>query len=327
MNRGEQQIESDLSEAVRDRAEQARLDARVRDAALALEAAEATVQQRRAALDRESRDVDRLESFSLTRIWAGLAGRRDADLDRETAEREAARYAVAEAEARRDIARREHDGLQAQRQALGDVDRRYRAALAAKDAWLRAGGGPVADEVVALAERRGLLRAEDVELAEAHDAGRRARNHLVEADRLLGSAESWSTWDTFAGGGMLTDMMKYGRIDDATDALRRADLALAAFARELADVGRPGVRGVEISGTAQFFDVFFDNIFSDFSVRSRVQDASARTRDGIARVDRALGEIAERGQAVQAELRDLERERERLLLRGGPTGELSGSSG
>ena len=306
-------VETALAEAVRDRVERARLERQLAEVHDRLAAIEQEVADRAVILGAESRDVEKLESFSPTRIWAGLRGSRDLDLDRETAERDAARYALAEAEARRDVALRERAALEEQARVLGDTDARFAEALEAKETWLRTEGGAGADRLVELAERHGTLLAEDHELAEAHAAGRAAHGSLTEARRRLGSAQGWSTWDTFGGGGMLSDMMKYNRIDEATAYLRHADAALKAFGRELSDIAMAPVQGVEVTALAQVFDVFFDNIFSDWSVRARVQDAATRVDRAMQTVEQALHEVSARGAQVQQELRGIEAERERLL--------------
>ncbi len=66
------------------------------------QAAQEELGRRRAELDDETRDVGKLESFSLTRIVAGLRGSRATDLEREQAEAQAADLRVAEAQARCD---------------------------------------------------------------------------------------------------------------------------------------------------------------------------------------------------------------------------------
>ena len=87
----------------------------------------------RATLADETADVEALESLSFTRVWAGLKGSRGTDLQRETAERDAAQYAVAEAEARAAAARRHLEDLDGQLDRLGDVDAAWERALAARE--------------------------------------------------------------------------------------------------------------------------------------------------------------------------------------------------
>jgi hypothetical protein len=309
-------IHDQVAAAVRDREERARLERRLAEARSRVADLERDAAAKVAAVQAEERDLERLESFSPTRIWAGLTGRRDTDLDREAAERDAARYALAEVQARLATARWDADAFAEQLRGLGDVEGRYRSALVAKDAWVRDHDPASGERLAALAEERGGLEAEDHELAEAHAAGCRARDSLQEADRLLGSAGGWSTWDTFGGGGLVTDVMKYGRIDEATAQLRRADEALHAFSRELADVRMAAVRGVEVGEMTRLFDVWFDNIFSDWAVRDRIREATDRTRQALSAVDAALHDISARGRLVQARIAEIAAEQERELLGG-----------
>lgn len=313
MTEGER-VHADLERAVRDREERRSLDQRLRSAEEQVAACQQRVRERNAALTSETKDVERLESFSPTRIWASLRGSRDADMAKETAEREAARYAAAEAQAHLDAAQRDRDRFATQIEALGDVEARYAAALAAKDAWLRNTGSPQSAELAQIASERGRLAARQKETAEAYHAGVAAQQLLAQADRLLGSARGWSTMDTFFDGGMLTDMAKYDKIDQAAAVLHEADIALAAFSRELADIDVQGVGGVEVTSMNRTFDVFFDNIFSDMAVRSRITQAADRTRQALSAVTRLVPELAARQQQLGEQVADLDRRRERLLV-------------
>jgi hypothetical protein len=308
-------IQADLEQAVAAREEHARLTRRLEGSAPHLDNLETRVAELRRKLDDEAADVERLESFSAAKIWARLKGSHPEDLDRETAEREAARYAVAEAEARRDTMLRDIAGIRSQLAELGEVEERYRRAVAAKEAWVAESGAETAGELAEIAQRKGELAALDTEAREAHAAGRVAHEHLAQAAALLGSAGSWSTWDTFGGGGMLTDMMKYDKVDRATETLRRADLALAAFSRELADVNLPRVQGVQVDQMTRTFDVWFDNIFSDMAVRSRIEDAARRVAQAMHQVQQAMAVLEEKGREAAREAAGLDTRREQLLLR------------
>ncbi|HEX6874425.1 MAG TPA: hypothetical protein VF165_02095 [Nocardioidaceae bacterium] len=307
-------IHAELEKAVAAREEHLSLTRRLDGSAPHLADLEKHLEDVRRVLDSETTDVEKLESFSVAKIWAHLKGSHLTDLERETAEREAARYAVAEAEARLDAMQRDRAALESRRTELGDVEERYREALAAKEAWVAQNGAGSGAELAGIAERRGELTALDKEAREAHAAGRAAHELLSQTASLLGSAGSWSTWDAFGGGGMLTDMMKYDKVDRATETLRRADIALAAFSRELADVHLPQVRGVQVDQLMRTFDVWFDNIFSDMAVRARIEDAARRVDHALGQVEQALDALQQRGREIARELADLDARRETLLL-------------
>ena len=93
-------IQQELEAALQAVAEHERVRGRLARARQEEEVAQAATVRARQDLATEETGVRRLESYSPTRIWAALRGSRDADLDREQAERQAAEYAVARAKAR-----------------------------------------------------------------------------------------------------------------------------------------------------------------------------------------------------------------------------------
>lgn len=306
------EVAAGLEQAARARAEHADLTTRLEGARGYLAAAQERVDELRRKLAAENEDVDRLESFSPTRIWAALRRSRATDLEREKAERESARFAVAEAQARHDAAERDVTSLEGQRDALGDVEALHARALAAKEEWVAANDPGTAALIEAVATERGALLARDREAREAHAAGAEALTLLGHARQLLGSAESWSTWDTF-GGGMLADMAKYDKMDRATEMLRRADIALGRFSRELADVGLAAVGGIALDPMTRTFDLFFDNIFTDMAVRNRIQDAARRADAAAHAVQQAMARLEATGREIAGQLTELDARREALL--------------
>jgi uncharacterized protein YhaN len=113
---------------------------------------------------------------------------------------------------------------------------------------------------------------------------------------------------------MLTDMMKYDKLDQVAVVLRRADQALRAFTRELGDLHLAGVEALDLDSLTRVFDVFFDNIFTDLRVRSRIQDAELRVGDALAQVEATMQRLSERGRQIAAEQAELSGRREQLLL-------------
>jgi hypothetical protein len=227
-----------LARAARSRREADSLRARLAAATHFADGTTDRVRQARERLADEDRDVERLESVSWSRVLSALRGSAATDRERERAERDAARYALADAEARDAVA------------------------------WLD----------------------------------------------LLERARSWSTWDTFGGGGMFSDMMKYDRLDEVGHVLRDADLALERFSRELADLRLAGVEAVNVDGLTRAFDMWFDNIFTDLAVRDRIRDAHERVGHVLGVVESCLDDLTSRGHAIAAELEELSGRRERTLL-------------
>ncbi|MCT9819385.1 hypothetical protein N3K63_03690 [Microbacterium sp. W1N] len=302
-----------LRAAAEARARRRQLDERFAVAGDLVQTRERELEALRETLVGEAADVERLERLSPSRLWATLRGDAEERLAIEKAERDTAAQAVAAAEKRLAQARAEAEPLIREGDELGDVEGRHTAALAALDERVRATGGPAAAELTAIADDLGATAAQRREVREAHAALRTAGAALQEALGELDSAGGWSTYDTFFGGGFLTDLVKHNRIDAATAAFARTNRALEHLAVELADIGAAPVDGVEVSESLAVFDVLFDNIFSDWMVRGRI--ATARADAG--RLGARLGELgrylAGRDRELAARLATLAARREELL--------------
>ena len=201
----------------------------------------------------------------------GLARRRPRPGERGA---EAARYAVAEAEARRDSITRDRAALQSRLAGLGDVESQYQQAVAAKEAWLAEHDAERPRRWPRSPSAAVELEALDWEAREAHDAGWVAHE---PAKAGVGDARQ-------RGRGRRGTRSAWGRAADRHDEVRegRPRHRVCSAARtsrwprspaKPADVHLP-VRGVQVDQMMRTFDVWFDNIFSDMAVRSRIQDAA-----------------------------------------------------
>jgi hypothetical protein len=270
----------------------------------------------RANLASEQEDVERLEGMSFTRVLASMAGSRDERLGRERAEAEAARYRVAEAEARLAAITSELQEGRRRLDALAGAPAAYAAVLEEKERYLEASGNPRGHTLLVLAEERGRLNGE---LKEADEALRAADAALLALDRArdrLSSASGWSTYDTFFGGGAIASAVKHERMDEAADATAEADQRLAVLRTELADVQEPGPTAPQLaigSGT-RFVDVWFDNLFTDLSVGHRIDQAQQNVGDTAALVAGVQARLRARIVTAQARLAAIESQRRELLV-------------
>ena len=120
------------------------------------------------------------------------------------------------------------------------------------------------------------------EIIEAEEAGDVALSALGQAAASLHSAGSYSTWDTFFGGGLLATHLKHDALDQSESYLHNAQIALQRFQNELLDVQNMSTQSlhVETDGFVKFADYFFDDIFSAWSVHAKISTA----REQVSRV-------------------------------------------
>lgn len=116
-------------------------------------------------------------------------------------------------------------------------------------------------------------------LNEALELVVRAQNCLEEALDRLESAGGWGLFDLL-GGGLITSLIKHGKLSDAEELVRSAQCKLES-ARRLLNAGEADfdLDAGQIGGFAKFFDILGDSFLADLWVQ---------------------GQIAERREAVEA---------------------------
>jgi hypothetical protein len=273
------------------------------------------VSELNARMHQEERDVERLEGLTIDSVLARLKGSFADDLQRQQAERDAIRYQLAEVQAQLHLVLRERERDNDRLAGHAGAARALEEALLAKERFLQDSGDAKAAELLALAEQRGRLVAETREIDEAISAAHDAVQALWVATERLGSAGSWSTYDTWFGGGVIGSIVKHDRLDQAQQAASYAESRLAVLRSELADVGvgRELASELSLDRTTRFVDIWFDNIITDLAVGHRI----SRAKETVGSAGRAVNSIAQRLHDRRADvvtrLDELDARREALL--------------
>ena len=263
----------------------------------------------------EQDDVDRLEGRSLARYFYTLLGSLDEKLD---AERAGARAAAVEHDA---VLAELEDVNAAVSEAEGELARlsgceeRYDKAVSAKAEYLKKSGSPLADRLRGIEKRAAYNERQTRETDEAIRAGEAACAAAERVVKSLSSASTWSTIDIFSDS-FLADVVKYGRIDDAQRAMEQLRIALRRFGTELADVG--GRLETGMGDFLTFADIFFDNIFTDFAVSSRINRALYEAHEVEERVQRSLSSLHALRGRLETEAAELEKEYEGIVTSAQP---------
>ena len=265
----------------------------------------ARAEELKEAMREEQADVDRLEGRSLAAFFYNVVGKMDEKLTRERQEAYAAR--VRYDAAARELAGAEEDlaRCQAELGTLDGCEERYAALLREKTQAVKAAGGAAAEQILRMEEREAYLESQERELGEASAAGQSALATADEILESLSSAEGWGTWDLI-GGGLIADLAKHSKLDEAQAAVEYLQSQLRAFRTELADVTISADFQVNIDGFLRFADYVFDGIFADWAVLDRINQAQAQVEDTRAQIcavlDR-LGQMADQAERERAGLR------------------------
>lgn len=226
-------------------------------------------------LNKEKRDVNKLENLSLSSLFCTILGTKDEKLDRERQEYLAAKLTYDTA--RQVLLEVEQDvqGLKEQLELYQNAHTEYKQLLQEKEEVLKRQDNPTSRELLALAEEEAKLAVRQKELQEAAEAARHTLLAIGQLLNSLNSAANWGTWDML-GGGLLSTAVKHSRINDARQQVQSVQRNLNRLQRELSDVQVEADLDIDIKGFISFADYFFDGLIADWVVQSRINEARKR---------------------------------------------------
>lgn len=132
---------------------------------------------------------------------------------------------------------------------------------------------------------------ESREIREAIYEADNALNHLESAKVYLNKASNWGIIDIL-GGGLLTGLFKYERMNEAEHEIQEAKYALQKFSKELRDVS--GYSSIHINELITFADFIFDGILMDIVAQTQIAEAREQCDEAIRRVKQIRAELNSR---------------------------------
>jgi len=213
---------------------------------------------------KEKKDVARLEKQSLSTFVQNILGTYDEKLEEEKKEEVNAKVELDRAATLLESAHELLDILDE------EVFRREEELNLLREDLMQS--NPSFREQVTKQEKEKLeLEQEEKEINEAIEAGERVLDEINGVLKELDSANSMATWDMFTDS-FFIDLMKYDKIDKAEKELAYLERALERYQKELKDVDlETSLAYEELSQMSRAFDIFFDNIFSDWNTRDTIR--------------------------------------------------------
>jgi len=251
------------------------------------ETLETRLRELKSRMQDEQADVDRLESRSLANFFYHLVGKHDEMLSNEKQEalEAAVRYDAVAAEL--ESSAEQIRGLERELLDYAGVEQEYQRLMDEKTAAIKASGSTEAAQILELERQIVYYTGQLRELDEAINVGQRACNTAYSIESSLESAHGAGTWDVL-GGGMIADVIKHDHLDTAQMKVKALQNDLRLFRSELADVRIDAAFQVNVDGFSRFADFFFDGIFADFSVMSRIEQSQANVYQTRRKIEQTL---------------------------------------
>lgn len=231
-------------------------------------------------LNKEYKDVQNLEKLSLVNILATIIGNKEDKLYKEEQEYIQAKIKYDECLLIVEGYKNDRNYLISRIKEIDYSEDRYAELIREKGEKLKTFDFGIKQELVRLENLLDIEKQNGIEIIEAKAEADRCKNIISEAIDQLESAKSWGTYDMFGGGG-LSSIIKHERIRDAKNKLQSLGYAVQKLNFELNDVNMSlANEGLDSLSDDYLIDVFFDNIFTDWSVQDKIKD-SLRKVNGL----------------------------------------------
>lgn len=228
-------------------------------------------------LEKENRDVEELERASFSSLLARITGQMEQKMEKEVQEARIVELRFNDAKRVEKELLDELTKLKEEQYSLRNVKEEYKIALSMKRDQL---SPSQLEEMDRLQDELHDCQSTIKESKEALAAGEEAKELVEQAQRSLSSAQNWGIVDMIGALDFIADMAKYQKINEAKQLMNELQMALRRFKTELVDVNFDAGFVVNISSFDTMMDFFFDNMFFDFMVQSKINDAK-RQMDGI----------------------------------------------
>lgn len=129
-----------------------------------------------------------------------------------------------------------------------------------------------------------------------------AYSDLNYAYQRLQGASNNNNWDMFFGGGIILDSIKHSQMSSARDAVSRANSNID-LVRKM-DPNLPGINAF-VEDFSLFFNVMFDNIFTDWSVQNKINNSLSSVSNSLDQLDMTINRIKNDIDKIQKEFTHL----------------------
>ncbi|MBN1482781.1 hypothetical protein EH223_12565 [candidate division KSB1 bacterium] len=281
-------------------AEKKRLEKIISKAKVKLREEETIVEELLKRLQKEERDVKRLESLTLTALFFETLGTKDQKLQKEQQEFVVAKLKYDNCKSSITLIKRDIEHFEYKIEKLGDPKSEYDQIMKTKEDFIKEGKN---EEYNALVDKIVKLKSRAKELTEAITAAKKVQIELRKVIKSLKSAGNWGTLDLL-GGGLVSTAVKHSKIDDAKRSVHQVQYLIDRFYRELSDVNKfpDSDLNIQIGAFDTFADFFFDGLIFDWIVQSKINRSLTNSETTEKEVSRIVSILEKEATKIDNEL-------------------------
>lgn len=266
--------------------------------------------------EKESLDVERIRKESLSTTILKFFGRYEGRVEKEMEEMVHAKTQYDAASAQLRELESEAARLRSRIAELTRDRQAYQVELEKRESMIRAStSGEASKAFMRLEAEAENLARQLTETGEALRAADRAYHTAQEALAYLDDAEGWASYDVWFSKGLISHMAKYEKIDMAQEAFDRLNAQIHTLRVELDDIHLDlDIQPLAIDSATRFFDVWFDNIFTDLRVRDQIRDYLNYTKELCGVIERVINRLETSKRDLTERIQRIEEQQENIII-------------
>lgn len=266
--------------------------------------------------EKESRDVQKIKEESFSSYVYKLFGKYDNKVEKERKEELEAKIDYDNSVLYTVSLENEIHEIKERIKELDLLAYEYKTELEERRVYLKNNlSEPDGQRLEEIEKERESIISQRTETEEAFKAASQTIAIAEKAYESLEGAESWASYDMWTKGGLITHSVKYSHIDEAEEYIQKLSSQIKLLKQELSDVnGLPALNFNEISSSQRTLDFWFDNIFTDMSVRDSIQENMEELDKFISSIQELKDILKEKIKMLDGELKQNTLKEEELLI-------------
>ncbi|VYU03190.1 hypothetical protein [Clostridium tertium] len=265
------------------------------------------------SLYKEKKDVDKLESLSLSYIFHKIKGNMDDKISKEKFEYLEAQAKFIEVEDYLNRLLSNKESLNKAICDIGNIDLKYNDLLEKSSEYIINLNNEKSLEISKILEEINKLSLEKKEIQEALREGTNLIPGIDVAISNLNSALNWGVYDMI-GGDFIATMAKRSKMNDASNSINSIKVLLNRYNSELNDLSDNINISLDLDGFSGAMDYIFDNFFTDYIIQDKIKSALRSTKVLRYKVSDIQNNLTAQLQCTEIKINSLKKNLEEAII-------------
>lgn len=264
-------------------------------------------------LDKENRDIEKLEKLSVKKLFHKVLGNKEEQLEKERQDFLEVSLKYNEHKKTIELLEFELGVLEGKIAGIPNLKKEVTKLKRLREKELVQTTGKLGKELRSVISDSDSLVLGLKEYEEAMVVGDNILNHLRAVLESLKQAKNWGVWK-HASRGHSSSYNQRNAIDRARQLIYKSQHLMNLFKKELKDIN---VYDFDASlNSAQldsFTNIFFDNLITDWIIQKKIQNTSGEIRSVFDRIKRLMSYLRGEQNKMQLNLEALQKRREQII--------------